>query len=110
MVSSPALDPAHVAATEAAIGRANRDRLLIMLADQARRAPAEIADALAAGGLERARAEAHALRGALGAFGAERLAAVLHRIEHGDAPADALGDLRREAEAVARAAEALLKA
>lgn len=92
---------------EAAIGRAGRDRLLRMVADHARRGPALIATATPEG----ARREAHGLRGAVGSVGAERLAAALHAIEHGPtlSPGDErLTTLRREADAVADAAEALL--
>lgn len=110
-LDSPPLDPGRVAAIEATLGRANRDALLRMIVDHARRGPGAIAAAAAEGRHDRVRAEAHALRGAVAAFGGERLAAVLYAIEHGEPLArdDArLHDLHAAADAVAAMAEALL--
>lgn len=105
-----ALDLGRVAELEAALGRDARDRLLRMTADHARRGPELIASA-AAESSDLVRREAHALRGAMQAVGADRLAAALEAVElgppltPGDARLPALADAAEEA---AAAAERLL--
>ena len=102
------VDGAQVAALEAALGRAGRDRLLGLIAEHARSGGRAVADAAAAGDEARARREAHGLRGAMASVGAAALTAVLRDIEHEGPDAPRLDALARAAEAVAREAERLL--
>lgn len=79
--SANAIDPVRIRALTDALGPEQRDTLLTLLIDDARRVPARLRTLLAHGRNNLARREAHAFRGAAASMGAAHLIAALAEIE-----------------------------
>lgn len=100
------IDPVLLAETTVAIGVANRDVILRMIAEYCIDGAAAIRSAVEAGRGDRMASAAHALRGAVAPVGAVRFTRLLLALEHATVPPsrEELKALDREAGLLAAAA------
>jgi len=103
-----ALDRDRIRMLGETLGATGRDTLLALLIEDAQRIPSRLRALAAQGRDDLARSEAHALRGAAASVGANRLAGALHAIEKGTIDSRQLDEVDRSAEAVVRAARAVM--